>query len=56
MCIEKDPGQKAIHTELAKMTAQSRAIFETALKAVAIADGIDLNEILAEETLSSSAG
>ncbi len=56
LCIKKDPGQKAIHTELSKMTAQSRAIFETALKAVAIADGIDLNEVLAEEELSSSAG
>jgi hypothetical protein len=44
-CIEDDPSQGAMHTQLADMTAHARSIFEAALRAVAVADGLDLESL-----------
>ena len=44
-CVEDDPSQGALHTQLADMTAHARSIFEAALRAVAVADGLDLESL-----------
>jgi DNA-binding transcriptional MerR regulator len=45
-CEDNDPKQRALHTELGHLTAQARMIFEGALKAVAVADNLDLESLL----------
>lgn len=45
-CEDSDPKQRALHTELGHLTAQARMIFEGALKAVAVADNLDLESML----------
>ena len=45
-CEDNDPTQRALHTELGHLTAQARMIFEGALKAVAVADNLDLESLL----------
>lgn len=45
-CEDNDPKQRALHTELGHLTAQARMIFEGALKAVAVADDLDLESLL----------
>ena len=47
-CEDNDPKQKALHLELGRLTAQARMIFEGALKAVAVADNLDLDSMLPE--------
>ena len=42
-CEDDDPTQRKLHTQLAEMTAQARSIFESALRSVAVADGLDLD-------------
>jgi DNA-binding transcriptional MerR regulator len=41
-CVDDDPSQSSLHGQLADMTAHARSIFEDALRAVALADGLDL--------------
>ena len=45
-CEDNDPKQRALHEELGRLTAQARMIFEGALKAVAVADNLDLNALV----------
>jgi len=45
-CEDDDPKQKALHQELGRLTAQARMIFEGALKAVALADDLDLENLV----------
>ena len=44
-CVSDDPGEKQLHADLADMTARARSIFETALRSVAKADGLNLDSI-----------
>ena len=44
-CQDTDPAQRALHEELGRLTAQARLIFEGALKAVALADNLDLKNL-----------
>ena len=44
-CEDTDPAQRALHEELGRFTAQARLIFEGALKAVALADNLDLENL-----------
>lgn len=45
-CEDDDPNQRALHDELGRLTAQARMIFEGALKAVAVADNLDLDSLM----------
>ncbi len=44
-CKDDDPKEKALHAQLAEMTARARTIFESALRSVAVVDGLDLNNL-----------
>ena len=44
-CVDDDPSQRALHGQLADMTAHARSIFEAALRSVALADGLDLESL-----------
>lgn len=41
-CEDSDPAEQALHEKLAQISAQARALFEDALVAVAVADGLEL--------------
>jgi hypothetical protein len=41
-CEDTDPGERALHEHLGRVTARARGLFEEALVAVAEADGLDL--------------
>ena len=45
-CEDNDPKQRAMHEELGRLSAQARMIFEGALKAVAVADDLDLDNLI----------
>ncbi|MDA9256559.1 MerR family transcriptional regulator [Pseudomonadales bacterium] len=44
-CKDDDPKEKALHAQLAEMSARARTIFESALRSVAVADGLDLDNL-----------
>lgn len=41
-CVDADPDERALHTHLAELSGRARELFEEALVAVAVADGIEL--------------
>ena len=41
-CVDTDPGERALHEQLTRISGQARVLFEEALIAVAVADGIKL--------------
>ena len=42
-CVDTDPAEKALHTQLGDISAQARLLFEEALIAVATADGLQVS-------------